>query len=130
MKKILVLAAVVLASGASFAQDLDAAMDRATKKTEQMTASLALTPEQVERVRILNEGVEQKNEYINADATISAEEKKNRIQMNEDARNQTFQQLFTEEQYNKYKMERMKTAPQRTEQRVAPANTRSKVENK
>ena len=69
-------------------------------------------------------------EYINADATISAEEKKNRIQMNEDARNQTFQQLFTEEQYNKYKMERMKTAPQRTEQRVAPANTRSKVENK
>ena len=130
MKKILVLAAVVLAGHATFAQDLDAAMERAANKTEHMSASLALTPDQVERVRILNEGVEQKNEYINADATISAEEKKNRIQMNEDARNQTFQQLLTEEQYNKYKMEKMKPTLQRTEQRVAPSNTRSKVENK
>lgn len=103
MKKTLILASLFLMAQGVFAQDEAAANLRAQKETERMKTALNLTEEQVARVKILNEGVEYKIEYVNADNTISQEEKNNRVAMNIQAKNDHLQAILTEEQFNKYK---------------------------
>lgn len=102
MKKILLICALFLAIQGVKAQEATAT-EKATLKTEKLNQAVSLSAEQVEKVHVIFEGIEMKNEGIQNDASISAEQKAEIIESNKSAEANMMQGILTEEQYNKYK---------------------------
>lgn len=101
MKSIKILLASFLISASAFGQVDKTPEERATAQTEKMKTELALTPEQVEKVKIINLGIIQKNEGVR-NSTMSSEEKKNAHKNIEDARDTMMKEALTAEQFQKY----------------------------
>ena len=72
--------------------------ERAATQTQKLTELLSLTPEQVERVKILNLKVEEKIEVIKNDETMSTEKKKEFIKGNRQDQKTVLKSILTEEQ--------------------------------
>jgi protein CpxP len=101
MKSIKILLASLLISASAFGQVDKTPEERATAQTEKMKNELALTPEQVEKVKIINLGIIQKNEGVR-NSTMTAEEKKSAHKNIEDARDSMMKDALTAEQFQKY----------------------------
>ncbi|MCT4561563.1 MAG: hypothetical protein N4A41_09305 [Crocinitomicaceae bacterium] len=72
--------------------------ERAEKLTARMDKELQLTETQRAKVAELNYGIALKNEAIRNDATLTQEQKKERIKMNNDQRKIQLQNMLTAEQ--------------------------------
>ncbi len=101
MKSIKILLASLLISASAFGQVDKTPEERATAQTEKMKTELALTLEQVEKVKIINLGIIQKNEGVR-NSTMTAEEKKSAHKNIEDARDSMMKDALTAEQFQKY----------------------------
>ncbi len=101
MKSIKILLASLLISASAFGQVDKTPEERATAQTEKMKTELALTPEQVEKVKIINLGIIQKNEGVR-NSTMTSEEKKTAHKNIEDARDSMMKEALTDEQFQKY----------------------------
>jgi hypothetical protein len=101
MKSIKILLASLLISASAFGQVDKTPEERATAQTEKMKKELALTPEQVEKVKVINLGIIQKNEGVKT-STMTGEEKKAAHKSNEEARDAMLKDVLTTEQFQKY----------------------------
>lgn len=72
--------------------------EKADKMTARMDKELELTETQRAKVAELNYGVALKNQAIRDDATLTKEQKKERIKMNNDQRKAQLQSMLTAEQ--------------------------------
>ena len=113
--KYVVLAAALLMSGVSMAQDVkqprkvdskfrqvQSPEDRASRLTEEMTTELSLTSEQVPKVSEINLGIAKKNEGVRNNPNISEDQKKEIYKNNEIARSNMLKSVLTAEQFAKY----------------------------
>lgn len=103
MKSIKILLASLLISASAFGQVDKTPEERATVQTEKMKNELALTPEQFEKVNVINLGIIQKNEGVKT-STMTGEEKKAAYKSNEEARDSMIKGVLTDEQYKKYQV--------------------------
>lgn len=103
MKSFKILLASVLLSSSVFSQTDKTSEERAAAQTQKMKNELALTPEQEEKVKIINLGIIQKNEGVRT-STMASEEKKAAQKSNEEARDSMMKGALTEEQYQKYQV--------------------------
>jgi hypothetical protein len=76
--------------------------ERADAKTEKMAEKLGLTPEQKERVKVLNRKVAQKISAIKKDESMTDEKKKEFIKGNMKDHKNVMKQILTEEQFTQY----------------------------
>lgn len=113
--KYVVIAAALLMSGVSMAQDVkqprkvdskirqvQSPEDRASRLTEEMTTELSLTSEQVPKVSEINLGIAKKNEGVRNNPNISEDQKKEIYKNNEIARSNMLKSVLTAEQFAKY----------------------------
>lgn len=113
--KYVVIAAALLMSGVSMAQDVkqprkvdskirqvQSPEDRASRLTEEMTTELSLTSEQVPKVSEINLGIAKKNEGVRTNPNISEDQKKEIYKNNEIARSNMLKSVLTAEQFAKY----------------------------
>ena len=103
MKKITFIAAFILSTQFSYSQDLAAAAERATVKSEAMISSLGLNTEQSEKIKRFYNGLEQKYEYVNADPNFTPEQRAEQIEMNKKAEVNYLKSILSEEQFETYK---------------------------
>jgi hypothetical protein len=103
MKAIKILIASLLLSTAVMAQKT--VEERATAQTEKLATELSLTADQKEKVKQINLGIIQKNEGVRT-STMTQEEKKKAIKMNEEARDEMFKGVMTVDQFKAYKMKK------------------------
>lgn len=75
--------------------------ERAERQTMRMEKELELTPDQKNKVAVLNKGVAQKNQAIRDDQTITKEQKKERLRMNHEQRKGMLKEILTDSQYAK-----------------------------
>lgn len=113
--KYVVIAAALLMSGVSMAQDVkqprkvdskirqvQSPEDRASRLTEEMTTKLSLTSEQVPKVSEINLGIAKKNESVRTNPNISEDQKKEIYKNNEIARSNMLKSVLTDVQFAKY----------------------------
>lgn len=103
MKSFKILLASLLISTSVFSQTEKTPEERAAVQTEKMTKELSLTAEQIEKVKVINLGIIQKNEGIRT-STMTGEEKKAAHKSNEEARDSMIKGALTDEQYQKYQV--------------------------
>lgn len=99
MKSIKILLASLLISAGAFGQ-MKTPEERAKNQTDKMKTELGLTNEQYDKVYTINLGIDQKNEGVRT-STMSEEEKKKSLKMNNDARESMLKDALTPEQFAK-----------------------------
>lgn len=114
MKKITFIAAFILSTQFSFSQDLAAAAERATIKSEAMISSLNLNAEQAEQITMFYNGLEQKFEYIAAEPSFTTEQRAEQIAMNKEAETNFLIKLLTPEQLETYKQQQKASTDQKS----------------
>lgn len=129
MKSFKILLASLLLSTSVFSQTDKTPEERATAQTEKMKNELALTPEQVEKVKVINLGIIQKNEGVKT-STMTGEEKKAAHKSNEEARDSMMKGALTEEQYQKYQVLKAEKAQMKTTKVDLKKANLNKVETK
>lgn len=109
--------------------------ERAEKLTSKMEQELQLTENQRAKVAELNYGIALKNDAIRNDASLTQEQKKERIKMNNDQRKAQLQMMLTAEQNAKMealekerKEMRMQKKTDAKPTKVAPANEVEELE--
>jgi periplasmic protein CpxP/Spy len=75
---------------------------RADRKTEHMAKQLSLTPEQTNKVSVLNRGIAQKNESIRSNPRMTAEQKQAALKANKEHHETSLKSILTAEQFEKY----------------------------
>lgn len=93
--------ASLLISASAFSQTEKSPEERATAQTEKMKTELSLTADQVEKVKIINVGIAQKNDGVRT-STLTSEEKKAAHKSNEEARDSMLKEVLTADQFQKY----------------------------
>lgn len=121
MKKLIILCALFIVGNSAIAQDMAAAQARADQKTNSMISSLSLNAEQAEKVKTLNLGLEQKYEAINANASFTAEQKAEQIQLNKDGEKTALRGILNDTQYAQFENSEKTPAPAQM-QRTSKAN--------
>lgn len=105
MKTAIMAIALMLGSFAFGQQDAAKAKktpeERAYHLTQRMVKQLGLNEEQTAKISEINTGIAQKNEGIRNNTTMTAEQKKEIIESNHQARLSMYQGVLTTEQYNK-----------------------------
>jgi hypothetical protein len=98
------LALSFLVAGLSFSQEKTKMTpeQRADKKTEHMAKQLSLTPEQTNKVSVLNRGIAQKNESIRSNPKMTAEQKQAALKANKQHHEASLKSILTAEQFEKY----------------------------
>ena len=114
MKKITFIAAFILSTQLSFSQDMAAAAERATIKSEAMISSLGLNTEQAEQITMFYNGLEQKFEYIAAEPSFTNEQRTEQIAMNKEAETNFLIKLLTPEQLETYKQQQKASTEQKS----------------
>lgn len=117
MKTFKIILASLLISASAFGQTDKTPEERATAQTEKMKNELTLTADQVEKVKVINLGIIEKNEGVRS-STMVAEEKKAAIKSNEEARDKMMKGVLTVDQFQKYealKALKMETKTKKTE---------------
>lgn len=97
---------LTLCANVSIAQDQNGEKktpeERATAQTEKMAEKLLLSPEQKTNVYDINLAIDQKNEAVRTDKTMSEETRKASIQGNNDARKDMIKAILNPEQLRKF----------------------------
>lgn len=99
MKSIKILLASLLISAGAFGQ-VKTPEERAKNQTDKMKTELGLTDAQYDQVYNINLGIDQKNEGVR-NSTMSEEEKKKSLKMNNEARESMLKEALTPEQFTK-----------------------------
>lgn len=98
MKKIILTLGIALICQLASAQDMAAAGQRAVTRYQTLDATLHFTNDQKDKVRDLLNGIEEKQEYVKFDANLSAEQKIEFTQKNEEAFQHIFINILTDSQ--------------------------------
>jgi len=128
MKSVKIILASLLISTSAFSQVEKTPEERATAQTEKMRIELSLTADEVEKVKIINSGIVQKNEGIRNSA-MTGEEKKAAIKSNEEARDSMIKGSLTTEQYQKYEALKAEKMQMKTTKVDMKKENLKKVEN-
>ncbi len=92
----------LLIGATSFAQEGTKVKEGAEMQTEHLAKDLALTPEQKEKVLHLSQGIEQKNNAILSNTSLTQDQKKAALQGNNNAKREQMKTILTEQQFKKY----------------------------
>lgn len=103
MKKIVLIVSMFLMGQSIFAQDMNAAAERATARATKMTTELALTAEQQVKVQNLLNGIEMKLEAARNEPSFTAEQRAEQIKMNKEAELYMLGTILTDSQMQKHK---------------------------
>lgn len=98
MKKIILTLGIALICQLASAQDFAAAGQRAVTRYQTYDATLHFTDAQKDKIRDLINGIEEKQEYVQFDANLSAEQKTEYTQKNEESFQAIFYSMLTDNQ--------------------------------
>jgi len=115
MKSIKILLASLLISAGAFGQ-MKTPEERAKNQTDKMKTELGLTDAQYNQVYTINLGIDQKNEAVRT-STMTEEEKKKGLKMNNDARESMLKETLTPEQFAKLQEKKQERVEMRKEVR-------------
>lgn len=102
MKKFVLIAGLLFAGHLASAQDINKALTTAKERYEKYDNVLKFSDEQKEKVKMLLDGIEQKQEYVRT-SELSDEIKQESIKSNNEAFQRIFVSYLTEDQKAKYK---------------------------
>ena len=91
----------LLLGTATFAQQ-PTLEDKANRQTEKLAQDLALSADQKAKVAELNIGIARKNDAILNNPNLTADQKKEHLQGNNNAQREQLKMILTEEQYKTY----------------------------
>lgn len=102
MRSLFLLSFLLFISSFLYAQDYAAAQARADEKIESMATLLTLTSAQLPQVQSIVDQIEKDIETINANNSLSTDQKASQIQTKKGEESAQMQKVLTEEQYSKY----------------------------